>query len=691
MKITYALAALALLATPALADQKLDEAMAKAEDQLQKGKTDEALKTAQKFADQNASSVEARLFLGRIQERLGLLDEAAATITKAVEMAASAPPNVRAQAYAARAMIELKRGSGRDAVAHAQEAVKADASAVALAALAHAEARVGAGAKALEAAEKAVQAAATSAIAHEAKGAALLALHKGEEAAAEFRKALELDPKLHRARVGLAQAQLVAGKAAEAEAEARKATTADDKSAEAFAVLGAAILAVNPNNWNDAIAQAQQGAFLNPKSAIVQTIVGKIFEAAGNLDQAASSYKRATEVDPGNVQAQSALISVQVRKGDIDGALAAAKKLVAEAPQSGEAQLQLGRALLRKNEFAEAVEALQKATELAPGIGEAHALLGTAYQYTRRTPEAVAEYKEATRLAPDNVDYKTTYGLLLGMTGEPEACIAMLNKVVATPNYKKPDAYMNLGWCYRNTKPAKTDESVAAYKKALAIDPKNAQAYLGMGWAYSYTRRWDECIGTFKKTIEMDPSLAGEANDGIAWCYFFKKEMPQAKEYLGKAQAAGRNDTRLKENIEKIERLIAAGKARETEEELRKTEGPKMEEGPDLPSLVEKSKSRDANARLRAAKDMAATGAAGAPYLGYIAQTDSDIGVREAAVKSLSAMGCAAKGAIPQLREVAAQRSIPNPDASKAEMQMELREEDLRKAVRAVLEKLAKC
>jgi len=334
---------------------------------------------------------------------------------------------------------------------------------------------------------------------------------------------------------------------------------------------------------------------------------------------------------------------------------------------------------------------LQKATELAPGIAEAHALLGTAYQYTRRTPEAVAEYKEATRLAPDNVDYKTTYGLLLGMTGEPGACITMLNKVVATPSYKKPDAYMNLGWCYRNTKPPKTDESVAAYKKALEIDPKNAQAYLGMGWAYSYTRRWDESIAAFRKAIEMDPSLAGEANDGIAWCYFFKKEMPQAKAFLEKAQAAGRNDTRLKENIEKIERLIAAGKARETEEELRKTEGPKMEEGPDLPSLVEKSKSRDANVRLRAAKDMAATGAAGAPYLGYMAQTDQDIGVREAAVKSLSAMGCAAKGAIPQLREVAAQRSIPNPDASKAEMQMELREEDLRKAVRAVLERLAKC
>ena len=34
-------------------------------------------------------------------------------------------------------------------------------------------------------------------------------------------------------------------------------------------------------NWNDAIAQAQQGVFLNPRSALANIVVGRIFDLAG--------------------------------------------------------------------------------------------------------------------------------------------------------------------------------------------------------------------------------------------------------------------------------------------------------------------------------------------------------------------------------------------------------------------------
>src|SRR5262245_51346562 len=112
--------ALALLASSALADQKPEEVLATAEKRFQDGKSDDALKMLQKCA---AQSAECRLALGRVQERLGNLDEAAATMAKAVEQAATAPAPVKAQAYAALASLDLRHGSSRDAVAHAEEAV----------------------------------------------------------------------------------------------------------------------------------------------------------------------------------------------------------------------------------------------------------------------------------------------------------------------------------------------------------------------------------------------------------------------------------------------------------------------------------------------------------------------------------------------------------------------------------------
>jgi len=239
-KIGAALTAVGLLSTPAFADKRLDDAVARAEDQIAKGKPDEALKTMQKAASQQPTSPEAQLALARIQQRAGSLDDAAASVAKAAQLATAGP--VKAEALAAASTMDLMRGTGKDALAHAEQAVQAEASPAALAALARAQARAQGGAAALQTADKAVAAGASSADAHEARGEALLASGKNDEAVAEFRKALELDPKMNVARVRLASALLAQGQVTQAVAEARKATEADAKSAQAFAVLGLAIL-----------------------------------------------------------------------------------------------------------------------------------------------------------------------------------------------------------------------------------------------------------------------------------------------------------------------------------------------------------------------------------------------------------------------------------------------------------------
>ncbi len=664
MKILIRALAILIVALPAAAaDKRVDDAIARAESQLKNGKPDEAVKTMQKVAGQ-VPGAESQAALARIQEKAGMLDEAAASAAKAAELGASATPDVRAAALATLSGLDLTRGSGADALKHAQEAVQSQATGTTLAALARAQARAQNGTEAVATAERAIQMEAGSAVAQAAYAEALLSAGRSADAEAAARKAVTLQPTSTAANLQLAWALLAQGKAAEAETIARKTTEADAHSGEAFAVLASAILAGDPKKWGDAIAQAQQGAFLNPRSPVVQVEVGRIFEAGGNLEQAVSSYRKALEADPTYTPALLGLVNAQVRSGKADDAFASVQNLVRQNPNSADAQLLLGRMLLRKGDWPGAVAALEKAAAGLPRNAEAQARLGTAYQFTRRAPEALAAYRKAVELDAKNLDYRTTYGIMLGINKDYAGGVAELNKVIASPGYKSPDAYLNLGWLYRNMEPRRADESVAAYKKALELDPTNEQAALGMAWAYSYLKRYDDSITAFNKAMELEPDLAADAYNGIAWGHFFKKDLPQAEAFLAKAKAAGRMDTRLADNIERVKKGLEAKAAEPIDEPA--PVAPRVADPGTLNQILQ---SGSPSARCKAARDLGKLGSEGVSAL--IGGLKGDLGVQTCVAQALGNIGGPARAAVPHLLAAAERcltgKAIPTAEDMKNE------------------------
>jgi tetratricopeptide (TPR) repeat protein len=635
--------AIVLIAAPlaSAADKRIDEAYGRALQQLEKGQTENAVKTMQKVA-KDVPGPESQAALARIHERAGQLEEAA--LAAAAAVAAGGAGEGRSAALATLAALELRRSTGAEALKHAEEAVQAQATPQALAVLARAQARAGRTQAAMESADKAVAAGGTVAIAHAARAEALLAAGQAADAEAAARKAVELDMKSSPGHVMLANALLAQGKAAEAEAAARKATEVDPQSAEAFAVLGGAILAVDPNRWSDAIAQAQQGAFLNDKSPMVQLQVGRIFEAQGNTQQAALAYKKALETDPGFAPAQVANLQAMVAAGQVDQALAAAEGMKDRFAGSGDFQLTYGRLLLRKGDWAGAAGALEKAAAAMPRNAEAFARLGFAYQYTNRTADALNAYRKAVELAPTNVEYRTTYGLILGVNKQHDAGIAELNKVIATPGYKSADAYLNLGWLYRNTTPRRAEESVAAYRKALELDPGNEQAALGMAWAYSYLKNFDESIKAFEKARELAPELSADAYNGIAWAHFFKKDLATAESFLAKAKEAGRSDVRLAENIDRVRKGLEA-KEREEAEPAPVPVVVQADAGTLSQILLS---SAGVAAKCKAARDIVKFGGQGVSAL-IGALRDGNMDVRICAARALGAVGPPAASSRPHL------------------------------------------
>jgi len=654
MRLSLAVAALVVVgaAEPARADKKLDEAVTKAEAQLAKGKEDEAVKILQKAAAQAPKDPEPALVLAQVLVRLGKMDEAAASLAKASELSASASPAVRARVLTARSSMALRMGGAGEALALAEQAVQADGGVSSLSALARAQARLGLPA-ARETAERAVKGGASSAAAHVAQGDALLAAHLDKDAEAAYKRASEIEPRSAAAQTGLARALAAQGKAGPALEAARSATQADPHSGEAQAALALAHLAQDPSDKaSEAMAAVQHAAFLEPKNPLVTLTLGRAFESRGQLAEAARSYAQAGALDPSWPAPPVAAVALLLRQGDAAAATAGFEALSAEAKSSGEAQLLLGRLLLRKEDWNGAKAALDSAAAALPGLAEGQAALGTAAYNVGELKLAADAYGRAVALEPDNVAYLSNHGLFLGYDGRLDEGLAVLLKVAARPDAQgDAGTFINLGWLYRNLRPPKVAESVAAYEKARKLDPKSAKAALGVPLAYRAAGQWARAITAYEHVSQAYPKLDGEALVGTAWCYLRSGEDYKARFYASEALKARADIRSLRAALlAPAQPPSAASKSAD-----------------EISELAQQLADSGAGEQAFAAQRLLARGRAGVPALvSALRDKDTALAVREQIVDGLARMGPAAGEALPELdRQVKAGPRAPAAPALK--------------------------
>ena len=264
---------------------------------------------------------------------------------------------------------------------------------------------------------------------YEARGELLAAQGQVHDAVDAFRKALELDPRRHHARVRLGQLLLILGEVDEAQA------------------LKSEFMELDQDNQD--IAKAAE------------------LEKQEKFADAEKIYRRILTRHPDNASA----MRLWARLGVQEKRYAEAEKLLQQAvkvaPGFSRAWSDLCGAQLEQEKYDNATESARQLTRLKPDSADGHVWLATVTAAAGNFGDAVGHYDNALEVEPDHVGAMCGKGNALRTIGEQDGAIAAYRSAIQA-NPLQSEAY----WSLANLKTFQFEEQEVEDMLALLDDDR---------------------------------------------------------------------------------------------------------------------------------------------------------------------------------------------------------------------------
>ena len=153
-----------------------------------------------------------------------------------------------------------------------------------------------------------------NAIAHGNLGLFLAGQGRRDEAIAQYREALEINPDYVQAHGNLGAALAQQGRVDEAIAEYRELLKISPRDAEAYCNLGLAL--ASAGRLDEAAAEYREAIKIDPNEAVAHGALGIALASVGRLDEAVAEYESALKINPNDAIAQRNLAWIRATHPD---------------------------------------------------------------------------------------------------------------------------------------------------------------------------------------------------------------------------------------------------------------------------------------------------------------------------------------------------------------------------------------
>ena len=229
--------------------------------------------------------------------------------------------------------------------------------------------------------------------------------------------------------------------------------------------------------------------------------------AAGDAHGADVAYERYAALAP--QPWQLAEPSVALADNRVAAAEAMLRRILRDSPQDVAAMRMLADALARREAYAEAERLLRQALDLTPGYSAARHDLARLLLTQQKPVEILPLVERLLQLDPKNAVYRDLLASVFSMTGQHAQALETLGALVAEPNAGYAE-WLNYG--HELKAAGRSQESIAAYRSAMAFDPARGDAYWSL--ANLKTFRFDAAeIDAMRSALQREDLKPGARVD----------------------------------------------------------------------------------------------------------------------------------------------------------------------------------
>ncbi len=333
--------------------------------------------------------------------------------------------------------------------------------------------------------------------------------------------------------------------------------------------------------WKNAIACYQKAIQLQPDLAIAYQNLGRVWKRTGQPEKAADCFYQAFQIEPelGGADEYHALGNTLLQQGKREQAQNCYCRTLDLNPEHPEAHHNLGELLSTQKQWEDAMAHYRRAIELKPESFASYNSLGKAYMAMGDLEEALSCYNQAVRLKPElllaaqNLTAATATAKskptlaqqlpaptptpsqpteetpsetlvkatpqfdVMGRLSEAESyyqkqrydlCIHACRQVV---QWQPKAAAAYLLWGKALSAMADHTRAHQFYQQAIALQPKDPEAYIELGNLYSQQQQWQAAVTQYQTALQQQPTAAAYRQLSKAYLAQGKVEAAQMSLY----------------------------------------------------------------------------------------------------------------------------------------------------------------